>query len=70
VAADRVQQLTDAGLIDPGAQLNKKFKDVINALTPNEAEELISLKRHLDNAKIDNEPLGKGGQKPQMVVIL
>jgi gluconate kinase len=67
--ADKVKQLRDARLIAKGFRLKQEYRDVINALTPNEIEELISLKGHLDSLKIRTEELGEHGVA-QAVVIL
>jgi hypothetical protein len=65
-----VQRLKDEALIDPDVALAQNVSDVINALTPNEVEELLSLKRHFKAAGADVRPLGKGEETVEAVVIL
>lgn len=68
--ATNAQRLTDEGLIDESLKkLPPKYHKVIDALTPNEVDELISLNRHLKSLGITVDALGQGG-KAQNVVIL
>lgn len=63
-----LSQLMDAGIIAAGASLTQEDQDLINSLTPDEVNALISIKSKLTPGFIQRNLSGAGGTRGQQAI--